>query len=61
MRAVVHYVAALAIPLYVLDYFGATRVASLAACLAAALAVPVVFARICRFEAVLPKQAAFKS
>jgi DNA-directed RNA polymerase subunit RPC12/RpoP len=61
MRAVVLYVAALAIPLYALDYFGATGVVSLAACLGAALAIPVVFARICRFEAVSPKQAAFKS
>jgi hypothetical protein len=61
MCAVVIFVAALAILLYALDYFGATRAVSLAVCVAAALVIPVVFARICRFEATSPKQSAFKS
>jgi DNA-directed RNA polymerase subunit RPC12/RpoP len=51
MGAVVVYVAVLAIPLFALDYLGVPRVALFAACVAAVVAIPIVFARICRFEA----------
>lgn len=61
MNAVVLYVAALAIPLFALDYLGVPRVALLAACVAAVVAIPIVFARICRFEATIPEHATVRS
>lgn len=60
MSAVVAYVAVLAIPLVALDYLGVPRVALFAACAAGALAIPIVFARICRFEAAIPPRSAVK-
>ncbi|MGH8222861.1 MAG: hypothetical protein ACREQZ_07790 [Woeseiaceae bacterium] len=51
MCAVVLYVAALAIPLFALDYLGVPRVALFAVCVAAVIVIPIFFARFCRFEA----------
>jgi hypothetical protein len=50
MTTVLAYVVALAIPLFALDYLGVSRLALFAACAAAAVAMPLVFARFCRFE-----------
>jgi hypothetical protein len=57
MMVVVAYVAALASPLFALDYFGVPRIVLFAGCAAGALAIPIVFARLCRFDAASPKEA----
>lgn len=51
MRVVLGWVVALAFPLALLDYLQVPRVVLFAVCAGAALAIPVVFARFCRFEA----------
>lgn len=50
MWAVISYVAAIAIPLLTLDYFDVPRVALYGVATVAALVIPPVFARICRFD-----------
>lgn len=61
MRAIAVCVGALALPLFGLDYLGVPPVALFAACVVAVVAIPVVFAWICRFEPIIPNQAAVKS
>jgi hypothetical protein len=51
MLAVTGYVAALAVPLFLLDLLGVPPALLLAACLLASVALPLVMARACRFEA----------
>jgi hypothetical protein len=55
---VVAFVTALALPLFLLDYFGVERVAIFAVAVIGALATPIVFARICRFEPKTPARTA---
>ena len=50
MRVVAAYVAALAILVFGLEHAGAGAVEAYAVCLIAALAIPAVFAWLCRFE-----------
>src|SRR5688500_10706236 len=50
MWAVISYVAAISIPLLTLTYFDVPRVALYGVATVAALVVPSVFARICRFD-----------
>jgi hypothetical protein len=61
MSAVILYAAALAIPLFALDYLGVPGVMLFAACVAAVIAIPIVFARLCRFEATIPEHLTAKS
>jgi hypothetical protein len=49
--AVVGWVSALAIPIVALNVLGASRTLTFVVALAGALAIPFVFARICRFDA----------
>jgi DNA-directed RNA polymerase subunit RPC12/RpoP len=51
MRAVLAYVAALALPVFALDYLDVPRIVLFAGCAAGALAIPIVFTRLCRFDA----------
>jgi hypothetical protein len=51
MRTVLAYVAVLALALFALDHFGVPRIVLFAGCAAGALAIPFVFARLCRFDA----------
>jgi len=50
MMAVVGFVCALGIPLVTLDTLGASRTVIFVVAVAGTLAIPFVFARICRFE-----------
>lgn len=50
MSVVLGWVVALALPLALLDYFQIPRVGLFALCAGAALALPLIFARFCRFE-----------
>jgi hypothetical protein len=52
MMVVVLYVVALAIPLIALTLLGVSRTVLFVAAVAGALAIPSVFARMCRYEAV---------
>ena len=61
MIAVAGYVGALAVPLLTLDYFGVPRVALSVACLVAAIAMPVVLARVCRFDALIAEHTSIRS
>jgi len=58
MTSVLVFVAALGMLLIMLDFLGAPRVAIFAAALIAVFAIPLVFARISRFEPEIPLQAA---
>lgn len=46
----VGYIVAIAVPLVLLEYAGASRTFLFLACIIAALTIPFVFARICRFD-----------
>jgi|SRR5687767_2335460 len=46
----VGYIVAIAVPLFLLEYVGASRTVLFVACIIAALAIPFVFARFSRFE-----------
>jgi hypothetical protein len=50
MRVVLGWVVALAFPLALLNYLQMHRVVLFAVCVGAALAIPLIFARFCRFE-----------
>ena len=61
MKAVVLFVAALAVPLFALELLGVPRVVLFVACVAGVVAVPLVFARVCRFEPMAEGHGAAKS
>lgn len=46
----VGYIVAIAVLLFLLEYVGASRTVLFVACIIAALTIPFVFARICRFD-----------
>ena len=54
MRIVLGWVMALALPLSILDYLQVPRLGLFALCTGASIAIPLIFARFCRFEASTP-------
>ncbi len=54
MRIVLGWVMALALPLSILDYLQVPRLGLFALCAGASIAIPLIFARFCRFEASMP-------
>lgn len=61
MKAMILFVAALSVPLFALEFLGVPRVVLFVACVAGVVAIPLVFARICRFDPIAEDHGEAKS